>query len=196
MAQTLISSGMAAAGYTSLNIDDCWEAEERTADGQLTYNATKFPSGIKAFGDYLHSLNLTFGLYTSSGPATCQGYPGSWQHEAEDALTFASWGVDYLKLDCCYQYNVSDRAQAYSAMSKGLLASGRRILFSCDTDELILNENNQEWPAQWGPSLCNMARIHWDIWVRSSTPDLIAQSHHPNCLLSPPPPPLLLCSAW
>ena len=76
MAATLVSSGMAAAGYTSLNIDDCWEAEARTADGQLTYNATKFPSGLKAFGDYVHSLNLSFGLYTSSGPYTCQQYPG------------------------------------------------------------------------------------------------------------------------
>ena len=77
VAATLVSSGMAAAGYTSLNIDDCWEAEERTADGQLTYNTTKFPSGLKAFGDYVHSLNLTFGLYTSSGPYTCQEYPGT-----------------------------------------------------------------------------------------------------------------------
>ena len=71
-----MSSGMAAAGYTSLNIDDCWEAEERTSDGQLTYNTTKFPSGLKAFGDFVHSLNLSFGLYTSSGPYTCQEYPG------------------------------------------------------------------------------------------------------------------------
>ena len=76
VAESLVSSGMAAAGYTSLNIDDCWEAEERTADGQLTWNVTKFPSGLKAFGDYLHSLNLSFGLYTSSGPYTCQVYPG------------------------------------------------------------------------------------------------------------------------
>ena len=71
---------MAAAGYTSLNIDDCWEADERTKDGQLTYNTTKFPSGLKAFGDFVHSLNLSFGLYTSSGPYTCQEYPGSPTH--------------------------------------------------------------------------------------------------------------------
>ena len=174
VAQTLISSGMAAAGYRSLNIDDCWEADDRTADGQLTFNTTKFPSGMRAFGDYLHSLNLTFGLYTSSGPATCQGYPGSWQHEAEDARQFAAWGVDFLKLDCCYQFNVSDRQRAYSAMSDGLLHSGRPILFSCDTDELILNENNEEWPYDWGPSTCNMARIHWDIWDSwTSTTDIL-----------------------
>ena len=163
VADALVASGLAAVGYTSFNIDDCWEAEERTADGQLTYNATKFPSGIKAFGDYLHSLNLTFGLYTSSGPATCQGYPGSWQHEAEDALTFASWGVDYLKLDSCYQFNVSDRARSFTAMSKGLLATKRPIVFSCCTPELILKTHNDEYPIDWAPALCNLARIQWDI---------------------------------
>ena len=78
MAQALVSSGMAAAGYTSLNIDDCWEAEERTTAGQLTFNTTKFPSGLAAFGDFVHGLNLSFGLYTSSGPYTCQEYPGPW----------------------------------------------------------------------------------------------------------------------
>ena len=174
VADALVSSGLAAAGYRSLNIDDCWEADERTADGLLSYNTTKFPNGLKAFGDYLHSLNLSFGLYTSSGPYTCQGYPGSWRHEAEDARTFAEWGVDFLKLDCCYQFNVSDRQQAYSAMSAGLMQSGRSILFSCDTDELILKENNAEYPAEWGPETCNMARIHWDIWDSwQSTTDIL-----------------------
>ena len=159
IADALVSSGLQAAGYGYVNIDDCWEAAARGSDGQLAADAAKFPQGLAAFGSYLHSLNLSFGLYTSSGPATCAGFPGSWQHEAQDAKTFAVWGVDYLKLDCCYQFNVSDRARAFSAMSRGLLQSGRSILFSCDSDELILKEDNLEWPQDWGSSLCNIARI-------------------------------------
>jgi alpha-galactosidase len=159
IADAVVSSGLQAAGYRFINIDDCWEAAERTSDGQLAADAAKFANGLAAFGSYLHSLNLSFGLYTSSGPATCAGFPGSWQHELVDAKTFASWGVDYLKLDCCYQFNVSDRARAFTAMSRGLLQSGRSILFSCDSDELILKENNEEWPQDWGSSLCNIARI-------------------------------------
>ena len=82
----------------------------------MTFNTTEFPNGIEAFGDYLHSLNLSFGLYSSSGPATCQGFPGSGGYEAEDAKTIASWGVDFFKLDACYQFNVSARYRSFTAM--------------------------------------------------------------------------------
>ena len=161
MAQALVSSGLAAAGYRSLNIDDCWEGEQRAKDGQLTFNATKFPNGLKAFGDHLHSLNLSFGLYSSSGPATCQGYMGSEGHEAQDAQTLAEWGVDFFKLDACYQFNTTARQRSFEAMRDGLKASGRPIVFSCSTPELILKVHNQEFPSEWGPSTCNMARIQW-----------------------------------
>jgi alpha-galactosidase len=100
VAEVLVSSGLQAAGYSFLNIDDCWEERNRTADGLLAANSTKFPNGLQAFGSYLHSRNLSFGLYTSSGPYTCQEYPGSWQHEEADAKTFAGWGVDFLKVSC------------------------------------------------------------------------------------------------
>ena len=161
VAHALISTGLADAGYRSLNVDDCWEGEQRTKDGQLTFNTTKFPNGIKAFGDYLHSLNLSFGLYSSSGPATCQGYPGSGGYEAEDAKTFASWGVDFFKLDACYQFNVTARQRSFTAMRDGLNATGRPIVFSCSTPELILKVHANEFPSEWGPSTCNMARIQW-----------------------------------
>lgn len=161
MASALVSSGLAAAGYTSLNVDDCWMADERTANGELTYNTTKFPNGMKSFADHLHSLNLSLGLYSSSGPATCQGFPGSEGYEAQDAQTLAEWGVDFFKLDACYQFNISARQRSFTAMRDGLLATGRPIVFSCSTPELIAKVHNDEYPSEWGPSTCNMARIQW-----------------------------------
>jgi alpha-galactosidase len=164
IADALVSSGMLSAGYKYLNIDDCWEDSSRDPiSGKLKYNATRFPHGMLALADYVHSKGLFLGIYTSSGEKTCQKYPGSWQHEFLDAELFASWKIDFVKLDCCDQDNIQDRATAYTRWSKALLAQNRSILFSCDTDELILKENNQEFPFQWAPEYCNMARIWWDI---------------------------------
>ncbi|CAF4681789.1 unnamed protein product [Rotaria sp. Silwood1] len=164
MADILVSSGMLSAGYKYLNIDDCWEASYRDPiSGMLKYNETKFPHGMLALSDYIHSKGLLFGIYSSSGERTCQEYPGSWQHEFLDAALFSSWNIDFLKLDCCYQDNIKDRATAYISWSKALSIQNRSIVFSCDTDELILNENNLEFPFQWAPEYCNMARISWDI---------------------------------
>lgn len=165
IADMLVSSGMSSAGYKYLNIDDCWEAASRDpVSGMLKYNETKFPHGMVALADYIHSKGLLFGIYTSSGEKTCQRYPGSWQHEFLDASLFASWNIDFVKLDCCYQDNVKDRATAFTQWSKALSVQNRSILYSCDSDELILNENNLEFPFQWAPEYCNMARISWDIY--------------------------------
>lgn len=160
IADLLVSSGMLAAGYKYLNIDDCWKAAERDPiSGMLTYNETKFPHGISALADYVHSKGLQLGVYTSFGERTCQNYPGSWQHEYLDAKVFAGWKVDFLKVDCCYQDNIQDRAQAYTRWSKALSEQNHSIVYSCDTDELIMNEHHLEFPFQWAPELCNMARI-------------------------------------
>lgn len=163
IADTLVSSGMLSAGYKYLNMDDCWEASDRDPiTGLLKYNETKFPHGILALADYIHSKGLLFGIYSSSGVKTCKKYPGSWQHEFLDAALFASWNIDFLKLDCCFQDNMKDRATAYVTWSNALSIQNRSILFSCDTDELLLNENNFEFPFQWAPEYCNMARIWGD----------------------------------
>ncbi|CAF3327350.1 unnamed protein product [Rotaria socialis] len=165
IADMLVATGMLSAGYKYLNIDDCWEASSRDpTSGMLQYNETKFPHGMAALADYIHSKGLLFGIYSSSGELTCQKYPGSWQHEYLDAALFSSWNVDFLKLDCCYQDNIKDRATAFTRWSAALSVQNRSILYSCDTDELILNENNLEFPFQWAPDYCNMARISWDIY--------------------------------
>jgi alpha-galactosidase len=98
-ANFMVSSGMKAAGYHYVNIDDCWMASNRDANGNLVPDPTKFPDGISGVANYVHSLGLGLGIYESAGTATCQGYPGSLGHEQQDANSFAAWGVDYLKYD-------------------------------------------------------------------------------------------------
>ena len=98
-------AGMRDAGYIYVNVDDTWEGK-RDADGNIHPNS-KFPD-MKALGDYIHSKGLKFGIYSSPGPKTCAGYEGSYGHEQQDANTYASWGVDFLKYDLCGLRDVMD----------------------------------------------------------------------------------------
>ena len=98
-AKALIDKGLADYGYCYMNIDDGWEAKERNADGTIAVNE-KFPS-MKDLGDWLHSEGLKFGIYSSPGDLTCGGYLGSIDHELQDAESYNSWGIDYLKYDWC-----------------------------------------------------------------------------------------------
>ncbi len=133
IADAMVKSGMKAAGYVYVNIDDTWEAAHRDAQGNIATN-NKFPD-MKALADYVHSKGLKLGIYSSPGPKTCAGYEGSYQHEEQDAKTFAGWGIDYLKYDWCSASQVYDTAQAtmaaaYAKMGLGLLNSGRKIVYS------------------------------------------------------------------
>ena len=96
-ADAFVTTGMKAAGYSYVNVDDCWMAKNRTAEGRLTHDPERFPRGMKALAAYVHSKGLRFGLYSARCGNTCQGRPGSEDHEWADAQTFASWDVDYLK---------------------------------------------------------------------------------------------------
>jgi alpha-galactosidase len=106
-ADHLVSSGLAAAGYDTVNLDDGWTAAARTGDGSLTWNTTRFPHGIAWLADQIHALGLKFGIYEAIGTRTCQNLPGSGgttaagNHYAQDARTFADWGVDLVKIDEC-----------------------------------------------------------------------------------------------
>ena len=102
IADAMVDSGMHEAGYTYLVIDDGWMAGKRNSEGKLVADPNKFPSGIKALSDYIHSKGLKFGLYQDRGHSTCMRLPGSFGHEQVDMDTFAEWGVDYIKLDSCY----------------------------------------------------------------------------------------------
>lgn len=103
IADVLAEDGYRQAGYEYLIIDDCWSLKERDKNGRLAADPEKFPHGIKAVSDYVHSKGLKFGMYADCGVRTCAGYPGSFGHEFEDARQFAQWGVDYLKYDNGYR---------------------------------------------------------------------------------------------
>ncbi|MGH7523099.1 MAG: glycoside hydrolase family 27 protein [Gemmatimonadales bacterium] len=141
-ADAMVSSGMHAAGYQYVNIDDCWMAKTRDAAGNLQSDPVRFPHGIKAVADYVHAKGLKLGIYSSAGTATCQGLPASLDHEVADAKKFAEWGVDYLKYDNCNNQK-RPAIERYTTMSKALKATGRPIVFSlCEWGE------NKPW--EWG----------------------------------------------
>lgn len=133
-ADAMVKSGLAEHGWTYINIDDCWEAEERTSEGELLCNE-KFPD-IKGLSEYIHSLGLKIGIYSSPGPTTCQGLHGSWQHELQDAETWAGWGIDYLKYDWCGYFNVVEDnsleayKRPYFVMRDALDQVDRDIIYS------------------------------------------------------------------
>lgn len=127
-ADALVSSGMRDAGYVYVNIDDCWQGE-RDARGFMQPDAKRFPGGMKALADYVHSKGLKFGLYSDAGWKTCGGRPGSRGYEFQDALSYAEWGVDYLKYDWCFTEGLKAEG-AYQTMSEALKKAGRPVLFS------------------------------------------------------------------
>ncbi|MGF1427751.1 ricin-type beta-trefoil lectin domain protein [Kitasatospora sp. LaBMicrA B282] len=142
-ADALVGTGLAAKGYDTVTVDDCWLASSRDGAGNLVADPVKFPHGMAWLGSYLHDRGLKFGIYEDAGSTTCGGYPGSGQpngggadHFAQDARTFAAWGVDYLKLDGCNVYQAPGQTQeqayrqAYDAEAAALQASGRTITFS------------------------------------------------------------------
>ena len=155
-ADAMVSSGMAAAGYTYVNIDDCWSTKSRNANGDLVADPQKFPNGIKALADYVHSKGLKLGIYSSAGTTTCAGYPASLGYERRDAALWASWGIDYLKYDNCGDHQGKNGQQRYTAMRDALAATGRPILFS-------LCNWGQESVWTWGMQTGNSWRTTGDI---------------------------------
>lgn len=167
------SSGLKTAGYRYVNVDDCWAALSRDAQGNLAAHPTTFPSGMSALGDYIHSKGLKFGIYGSPGPKTCaelntgRNYPGvtgSFGYEAQDANIFAKWGVDFLKYDWCWPNKVSTaEAQVpyFQKMRDALNATGRDIVYSIN-------------PNSYGPANAGRA-YYWgnvsDMW--RTTDDIV-----------------------
>jgi alpha-galactosidase len=129
MVDVFVNSGMRDAGYRYFVLDDGWMAMERDQNGSLIADPVKFPHGMKAFADYVHSKGLKFGIYNCAGTKTCAGYPGTRGHEYEDARLYASWGVDFLKYDWCNTDSLN-APEAYKTMSAALRATGRPIVFS------------------------------------------------------------------
>jgi alpha-galactosidase len=161
-ADALVSTGLRDAGYVYLNVDDCWHGV-RDAQGMIQPDATRFPGGMRALADYVHSRGLKFGIYSDAGTLTCGKRPGSRGFEEKDARQYASWGVDYLKYDWCSTDGLK-APDAYATMRDALARTGRPITFSiCEWG------NSQPW--SWAGPVGNLWRTTGDIglcWEKKS----------------------------
>ena len=161
-ADKMVDTGLLNAGYEYLVIDDCWSLKERDENGRLTADPEKFPNGMKAVADYVHSKGLKFGMYSCAGNLTCTGYPGSFEHEFTDAETFAEWGVDFLKYDYCYHSNIIHGKYLYRRMGTALKNCGRDILFSaCSWGA----DNTAEWMRETGAAMWRSTGDIVDSWA-------------------------------
>ncbi|NKZ06681.1 lectin [Actinomadura latina] len=166
-ADALVSSGMRDLGYQYVVVDDCWFDPNRDSAGNLQANPSRFPSGMKALGDYLHSKGLKFGLYEVPLDRTCAQYFGSYpgatgslNHEAQDARQFAAWGVDYLKYDWCSPTgSIDDQVRTFAKMRDALAATGRPILYSINPNSIHEKTGPQR---NWG-DVANIWRTTEDI---------------------------------
>jgi alpha-galactosidase len=169
-AEGMVSSGLAAQGYTYINIDDAWEGP-RTADGEITSNE-KFPD-MKALADHVHGLGLKIGLYSSPGPRTCQQrYEGSYQHEEQDARTWARWGFDYIKYDWCSYSEVEPDRESREALQRPYRLM-RGVLDRLDRDIVFSLcqygwGNVWEWGAEVGGNLWRVTGDITDTWASMS----------------------------
>ena len=154
VAEALVNSGLRDAGYIYLVIDDCWQVK-RDTNGAIVADPVRFPSGMKSLGEYIHSKGLKFGIYSDAGTATCQGRPGSRGYEFQDARTYASWGVDYLKYDWCNHGKQNSEA-SYTIMRDALYKAGRPVVFS-------ICEWGTTKPWEWAMNVGHLWRSTEDI---------------------------------
>ena len=160
-ADKMVETGLLELGYEYLVIDDCWSLRERDENGRLVADPKKFPHGMKAVADYVHSKGLKFGMYSCAGNLTCGGYPGSFEHEFIDAKTFAEWGVDFLEYDYCYHSNIIHGKYLFRRMGLALKNCGRDILFSACTWGA---DNTAEWIRETGANMWRSTGDIFDNW--------------------------------
>jgi alpha-galactosidase len=175
-ADAMVSSGMRDAGYRYIVVDDCWFDPQRDAQGALRASPSKFPGGMKALGDYIHSRGLKFGIYQVPTDRTCAqrtgtypGSTGSQGHEVQDANTFASWGVDYLKYDWCSPAGTRDEQVArFTIMRDALRATGRPIVYSINPNSYHAITGDK---YDWGQvaDLWRTTEDLLDIWQNGNT---------------------------
>ena len=147
-----VGFGLGDLGYQYVVVDDCWQGMERSNDGNLVANPDTFPDGMADVSDYVHNADprFKFGIYSSAGTKTCAGRPGSLGHEDKDAALWASWNVDYVKYDNCYQTGESSLSR-YTAMSNAIKATGREMFYS------LCNWGNEN-VASWAGTIANSWR--------------------------------------
>lgn len=173
-ADAMVENGLLEAGYEYLVIDDCWAERRRDpVTKRMVPDHSKFPNGMKAVADYVHSKGLKFGMYSCCGHQTCAGYPGSFDYEFIDAATFAEWGVDFLKYDYCFRPITQDGHLLYKRMGLALANCGRDICFSAcswgvdQTNEWIKTTGAHMWRStgdindSW-KSVKELTQVQWN----------------------------------
>ncbi|KAF1353391.1 glycoside hydrolase superfamily [Delphinella strobiligena] len=171
-AQALVDLGLADLGYSYATCDCGWTVPDRTSNGTLTWNATIFPNGFPALGEFIHSLGLKFGVYSDAGIQMCAtsiipNQTGSLYHEQTDADTFSAWGADLLKYDNCYSDEAAGYPDAeytpsispegrYETMHNAIINTGRDILYQ-------ICEWGIDFPSAWAPALGDTWRVTNDI---------------------------------
>jgi alpha-galactosidase len=171
-ARFLVSSGLAAAGYDTVNLDDGWMASARTSSGALTWNTTRFPDGIPSLASQIHALGLKFGIYEAIGTRTCQNLPGSGgttaagSHYAQDAATFAAWGVDFVKIDECEGLpsgtTLSSLTTAFQQYGADLKADNSSVVYSEELPIYVLGQSGFTTAVQSSSTFANMWRVAAD----------------------------------
>lgn len=157
-ADALVATGMRDLGYRYVIIQECI-ARDRDANGNLVVDTKRFPHGIATLADYIHSRGLKAGIYTDVGPYTCFADPrfqGSYNHEAQDAATFASWGIDLIEVDFCNKPEGHTGRELYERMAAGIRQTGRPML-------LYICSWGKESPWEWAHGVAQLWRTSGDI---------------------------------
>jgi len=182
-AHSLVSSGLAAAGYDTVNLDDGWLASARTSNGSLTWNTAKFPQGIPWLASQIHSLGLKFGIYEAIGTRTCLDLPGSGgttasnNHYAQDAKTFADWDVDFVKIDECGGLpagtTLSSLTSAFRQYGADLRADNPSVVYSEELPIYAMGQSGFTQSVQSSSTFANMWRVAPDESTADSASDTI-----------------------
>ena len=160
-ADVMVESGLLDCGYNYIVIDDCWALKSRDENGKLVPDPEKFPHGMKYVSDYIHSKGLKFGMYSCAGTLTCAGYPASFEHEFDDAASFAEWGVDFLKYDYCFHPTTVPGDVLYKRMALALKICGRDIVFAaCSWGA----DNTREWIGTTGANMWRTTEDIFESW--------------------------------
>lgn len=159
--EAMIQGGFRDRGYRTIVLDDCWALRERDRQGRLVADPEKFPHGIKALAQAVHAHDMALGIYSCCGVRTCAGYPGSFDHEYEDARQFAEWGIDYLKYDNCNRPSGISSEILYRRINMALRSTGREIaLAACQWG----TENVRHWIASTGAATFRSTVDIQDNW--------------------------------
>jgi alpha-galactosidase len=168
----MVEKNLLSTGYQYIVIDDGWQDIYRDSEGNLQSNQVKFPHGMKSIGDYIHSRGFKFGLYTSVGRTTCEGYPGSYDNEFRDMKTFADWGVDFVKIDWCTAPRIWwpfwNYRLRYNLMTQAIQSTQRPMVIS------MCNWGFKQ-PWSWEPNIAHMYRMYYDIRPSRSSIETIVQ---------------------